>query len=106
MGAVCRVDRDQHRADLRRGVLRQQPLGVVGGPDSDVLALFDAQGHEAPGHAVHFGLKLPVGVPRSGRNVNQNLALRKAIRLGVQDVPDGAVDVDGLGHDAPPDCGD
>ena len=76
----------------------QHPLGVVGGPDADVLALFDADGHQAAGHALDLGMELPVGEPVAGGGVDQGLAVGVAVGLLVQDVTDGGGGIDAGGH--------
>jgi small subunit ribosomal protein S1 len=45
--AVRRVDVDQDRAELRRPVLDEDPLGAVGRPDADPVALLDAEVQQA-----------------------------------------------------------
>ena len=98
VGAVGRVDGNQGRADFGSGVLRQQPLHVVGGPDADVLALLDAQGHQPSRCPIHLRPELPVGVADAGGDVNHGLAVGEALRLQVKNVADGAADFDALSH--------
>ena len=51
LGAVGRVDADQDRADLGRGVLQLRPLRAVRRPDADPVALLDAQRGSGRGRA-------------------------------------------------------
>ena len=98
VGAVGGIDVDQHRADLGGGKLGQDPLGVVGGPDSDVLALFDSDGHQATGDALNLRVKLEVGEPVSGGRVDQGFPIGVTIGLQVQHVADGAPRFNGGAH--------
>jgi hypothetical protein len=59
--AVGGVHVDEDRPDLRRGVLGDHPLVVVGGPDGDALAALDAEHQQGLGGAVHHFVELPVG---------------------------------------------
>ena len=98
VGAVGGVDVDQDGADLGGGELGQHPLGVVGGPDADVLAFLDADGHQAAGDALHLGVELAVGEPVAGGGVDECFAVGIAVGLLVKDVADGEAGVDGWGH--------
>ena len=48
VAAVRRVDVDEDRADLRGGVLDEDPLGTVRRPDADAIALRDPHRAAAP----------------------------------------------------------
>ena len=63
VAAVGGVDVDQDRPDLRGGVLQDGPLGAVGAPDADPLALRDAQGEERTRQAVDVVVQLGVAPP-------------------------------------------
>ena len=104
VGAVGRIDVDHDRADFGGGELCEHPLGIVGGPDANVLPLLDTQGHQPPGDALHFIAKLRVGVPLARLHVDQGVPVGEAGRLPVQHVADGAVGVHGVGHHSPSSC--
>ena len=98
MGAVGGIHIDQHGADLGGGELGQDPLGVVGGPDANVLAFLDADGHQAAGDAFHLGAELAVGEPIRGGGMDEGLAVGVAVGLLVKNVADGEASVDGGSH--------
>ena len=95
VGAVGGIDVDQDGADLGGGELGEHPLGVVGGPDADVLALCDADGHQAARDALDLGVELPVGEPVAGGGMDEGFAVGVAVGLLVEDVADGEAGVDG-----------
>ena len=98
VGAVGRVDVDQDGADLGGGELGQHPLGVVGGPDADVLAFLDADGHQAAGDALDLGVEPAIGEPVAGGAVDQGFTVGIAAGLLVEDVADGEAGIDAGGH--------
>ena len=53
VGPVDRVDGHRDRADLGGGEQEREPVGNVGGPDAEVVALADADGKQAAGKVVH-----------------------------------------------------
>ena len=61
VGAVGGVDVDQYGADLCGGELGQDPLGVVGGPDADVLPRPDRCGFSSGFGLRMFGGRLGFG---------------------------------------------
>jgi hypothetical protein len=63
-----------------------------------VLALFDADGQEASGHAFHLGMKLSVGEPVAGGGMDEGFALGEAIGLQIQDVADGEAGINAVNH--------
>ena len=76
VGAVGRVDVDQDRADLRRGVLDEHPLGAVRRPDADPVALGDRRRASRPErHLVDLGVELGVGPAAAGGHVDQRLTV-------------------------------
>ena len=101
-GAVGRVYGDEDGADLGGGELGDHPLGVVGGPDADMLAFFDADGQEATGHAFHLGMKLAVVEAVAGGRMDKGFPFGEALGLDVEDVADGAARVDVVSHGQPP----
>ena len=102
MGAVGRVDGNQHGADAGGGELGHNPFGVVGGPQGNVIALFDAQGHQATGNLVALFLELSPGVAQVPVHVDQGIPVAEPVGLSVQQVSDGHFQVGGAGHDGPP----
>ena len=74
-GAVGGVDVDQDRADLGGGVLGDDPLGPVGRPDADPVALGDAQAEQGVGEGIDLVLQLRVGEAQPGGDVDQGEAV-------------------------------
>src|SRR5690242_1493176 len=81
--AVARIDVDQYRADLGRGILRNRPLGVGRRPDANTITLLDAKRHETSCEATHLILKLTPGIA-------QALVARDE-RVTVREPRDGAI---------------
>ena len=75
VGPVGRVDVDQDRADLGGGVLGDRPLGAVGGPDPDPVALADAGPDQPDREGVDVGVELGPGPAPAGRDLDQRLAV-------------------------------
>ena len=67
VAAVGRVDVDQDRADLGRGVLQQGPLRAVRRPDADPVPSATPVREQPAGERVHVGVHLGVGPPPAGR---------------------------------------
>ena len=61
--AVGRVDVDEDRAELRRGVLHQHPLDVVRAPDAHPVTGLEPASQQAPSEPVGLGVELRVGEP-------------------------------------------
>ena len=75
VGAVGRVDVDQDRADLRRGELHERPLGAVGSPDPDPVALLDARADQAARDVVDVAVELGPRPAATARALDQRLAV-------------------------------
>src|SRR5256885_4766615 len=56
--SVRRIDVDEDDADLRGRILHEDPLRVVRAPDSDAVALFEAERHQTAGDAVDLAREL------------------------------------------------
>ena len=59
-GAVTRVKRHQDRADLGGGIHKKQPFGSIDHPESDILAVLDADADQAARDLIHFDIELGV----------------------------------------------
>ena len=57
VGAEAEIEVDQHNTSLGGGELHQHPLRDVSGPDSNPVATFKSQGHQAAGGALYLGLQ-------------------------------------------------
>ena len=100
MSAVGRVDLDQDRADLGRGVLDERPLGDVRGPDPDAVAGPDPRPEQSERQRVDAGDELGVGEAAAGRDVDEGLAVGVPGGGAVEAVPDRVAeqrDVGGAG---------
>ena len=86
------VDRDQHAADPDAGPEGQIPLGHVGGPDGDVVALFDAHGQKGPGEFVYLVLELRIGAGVVQGSVAEGVLGGKFTGGPLQHLAEGAVD--------------
>ena len=75
VGAVGRVDVDQDRADLRGRELDERPLGAVGSPDADAVALLDARTDQAAGDLVDVAVELGPRPPATARALDERLAV-------------------------------
>ena len=73
--AIGRVDVDQHRADLGRGVLQQGPLRAVQRPDADPVAGVDAFGQQAKRQRRDVSIELGVRPAATAGNVDQRFGL-------------------------------
>ena len=88
VGAVGRVDVDEDRADLRRGVLRDRPLGAVGCPHTDAVALDDAARDQPPREQVDVVVELAVGPAPPGAELDERLMVRMSSHGAVEVVSD------------------
>ena len=79
VAAIGRVDVDEDRADLRRGVLDQHPLGAVRRPDPDPVALLDPHREQATSDPVDVVVQLAVGPSAAARHVDERLTLREPL---------------------------
>ena len=86
VGAVGRVDADQDRADLGRGVLQLCPFRAVRRPDADPVALLDTQADQAVGERVDVGTQLRVGPAPGAVVLDQRLPVavggNRAVEVG------------------------
>jgi len=89
MRAVCRVDVDQDRADLRRRVLRERPLGTVRRPDADAVALRDTEIEQPERERVDLGRQLAVRPALARGPVDERVPVRERQRGAVEVVADG-----------------
>ena len=89
---VSGVHGDEDRADLRGGPEGQEPGGNVGGPDGDLAAGLDAEGHERSRELVDVVPELGVraGVVE-GRELDGGL-VRELFDHAVEDFGEGLVD--------------
>ena len=71
MGAVGRIDVDQDRADLGRGVLDERPLGDVRGPDPDAVAGPDRRAEQSERQRVDARDEIGVGPSATGRDIDE-----------------------------------
>ena len=98
MSPVGRIDGDEDGADLGGGELGNHPLGIVGRPDSHVVALADAQGHESPGHPVAFLPELAPSVAHVPVDVDEGVSVAESPRLPVEEFAHGYLQVVRSGH--------
>src|SRR5262249_11840135 len=75
MGAVGRVDVDQNGADVCGGELGQDPLRPVGGPNAEVVAALDAEGHQGTGQFANVRLKFRVAAAVAQLGKDQGIAV-------------------------------
>ena len=100
VGAVGRVDADQNRADLGRGILQLEPLGTVGGPDADPVALPDAAAQQAVGEGVDLGVQGRVGVPAAGGVLDQRVPVAVGSHRAVEVIADRLLEQRAVGGSA------
>ena len=92
VGPVGGVDVDQDDAALGRGELDDDPLGDVGGPDGDPVALLVAQAQQALSGPVNLFLQLCPGVAQTLVFRNERFSLRELLRDLVEHVADRLAD--------------
>ena len=78
VGAVGGVDVDEDEAGAAGGVLEEDPLDVVGGPDADAFAGDEAEAGEAAGGAGDFGVEFTPGDAAVLMANDEGLAVRDA----------------------------
>jgi hypothetical protein len=88
-GAVGRVDGHHDGAELGGAELGVEPLGDVVGPDGDLVALLDPEGHEPLGHLVAHIAEFAVGVVDAQLVVHQRLAVPELLGDQIHQLPDG-----------------
>jgi len=105
--AVRRVDIDQDRADLRGGVLHEDPLRAVRRPDPDTIAGADPGAQQPARDGVDGGVELGVGHAHVLMAAHERGAVgeacRRALEVGADRVAEqrrlrGAVAVGRSGH--------
>ncbi len=79
MSAVSGIDVDENRAHLGDGKLQDHPLGPIRGPDADVLAPLDADGHQSASTFLNLVVKFSIGTPVRQPRKNQSIVVRKAL---------------------------
>src|SRR5256885_3569016 len=75
--AIGGIEVYEHRADLRRCELREDPGHAIRGPDADAVAFLDAQRHERARDLIHFRLKPGVREAPVLKRRNQRLLIRE-----------------------------
>jgi hypothetical protein len=96
VGAVRRVDVDQHRADLGGGQLGDRPLGAVRRPDAHPVALGDPGPQQPDGQRLDVAGQLgPAPAPAAGV-LHQRLAVGVRRDRGVEALPDRLLEQRGL----------
>jgi hypothetical protein len=84
VGPIGRVDVDEDRADLGRCVLHERPLGAVGRPDPDPVALDDPTAGEPAGQRVDVGGERGIRPALARCAVDQRLVFGEAGGRGVE----------------------
>ena len=73
---IAGVDRDENRADARRGIKNRQPVRDIGRPDADMVSLADSQGEHSLCQPVHPGVQFAVGIFQISIGINQRIVVR------------------------------
>ena len=61
MGPIGWINIDQHHANFRRGVLHQDPFGIIRTPQTQTIKGFQSRGQEPTGKTLYPSIKILVG---------------------------------------------